>query len=56
VLPLLHPVRLCRFAFYGSRHGYPGIGLLIWDVVYTLGLSALLLRYARRWARKRLTG
>ena len=56
VLPLLHPVRLCRFAFYGQRHGYPGFGLLIWDVVYTLGLSALLLQYARRWAKKRLTG
>jgi hypothetical protein len=54
-LPLLHPVRLCRFAFYGTRHGYPSLLLLAWDVVYTLGLSGLLLLYARRWARKRLT-
>jgi lipooligosaccharide transport system permease protein len=54
-LPLLHPVRLCRFAFYGTRHGYPSLLLLAWDVVYTLGLSGVLLLYARRWARKRLT-
>lgn len=54
VLPLLHPVRLCRFAFYGARHGYPSAGLLVWDCVYTLGLSLVLLVYARRWMRKRL--
>ena len=54
-LPLLHPVRLARAAFYGSHDGYPSAGLLIWDAAYVLGLSAGLLAYARRWIRKRLT-
>ena len=56
VLPLLHPVRLARAAFYGSRVGYPSPGILLWDCVYVLGLSLGLLAYARRWIRKRLTG
>lgn len=55
VLPLLHPVRLARFAFYGARKGEPSALYLAWDVVYTLALSGALLAYARRWARKRLT-
>ncbi len=55
LLPLLHPVRLARFAFYGAHHGYPSAGLLLWDVVYSLALSLLLLGYARRWIRRRLT-
>ena len=54
-LPLLHPVRLARYAFYGARDGQPSVLLLGWDVLYTLGLSLALLAYARRWARKRLT-
>jgi lipooligosaccharide transport system permease protein len=55
LLPLLHPVRLARFAFYGARHGYPSAGLLVWDCVYCLALSSGLLLYARRWLRKRLS-
>jgi lipooligosaccharide transport system permease protein len=48
-LPLLHPVRLARAAFrldYGWIH--------LWDVIYILGFSALLLRSARRAVRARL--
>jgi lipooligosaccharide transport system permease protein len=53
-LPLLHPVRLARSAFYGLS---PSVSpaLLVWDVAYCLGLSALLLAYARRHIRIRLT-
>jgi lipooligosaccharide transport system permease protein len=54
-LPLLHPVRLSRFAFYGAHDGAPSAALLLWDCVYVLGLSAGLLLYARRWIRRRLT-
>lgn len=54
-LPLLHPVRLARFAFYGSRDGFPSAALLLWDVAYLLALSGGLLLYARRWIRRRLT-
>jgi len=54
-LPLLHPVRLARFAFHGSRNAYPSAARLVWDVVYTLLASGLLLAYARRWVRKRVT-
>lgn len=56
LLPLLHPVRIARFAFYGARHGYPTAWLLVWDCVYCLVLSFVLLLYARRWLRRRLTG
>jgi lipooligosaccharide transport system permease protein len=55
LLPLLHPVRLSRFAFYGARDGYPSAGLLVWDAAYVLALSLGLLLYARRWIRRRLT-
>jgi lipooligosaccharide transport system permease protein len=55
ILPLLHPVRLARFAFYGPRHGYPSVGLLIFDCAYCLLLPLGLLAYARRWIRRRLT-
>lgn len=49
-LPLLHPVRLTRMAFRGR----PSV-LIVWDVAYQLGLTALLLAWARRSARRRLT-
>ena len=49
-LPLLHPVRLARAAF----HGTPA-PILVWDVVYILGVSAVLLAWARRGVRRRLT-
>jgi hypothetical protein len=48
-------VRLARFAFYGSRGGYPSAAMLLWDVGYCFALSLLLLAYARRWIRRRLT-
>ena len=50
VLPLLHPVRLARAAFAGSWSW-----LALWDVAYVLGLSALLLLWARSAMRRRLT-
>jgi lipooligosaccharide transport system permease protein len=50
-LPLLHPVRLARFAFRGGASP----GLVVWDVAYIVVLSAVLLVFARRAARKRLT-
>ena len=56
LLPLLHPVRLARFAFYGAHAGYPSALHLVWDVVYCLGLSAILLAFARRWLRRRVAG
>lgn len=50
-LPLLHPVRLARAAFHGG-----GDPLRVaWDLLYILVLSALLLAYARRQIRRRLT-
>ncbi len=50
LLPLLHPVRLARAAFRGE------ISLiLLWDLVYLLGMSLLLLAWARRGVQKRLT-
>jgi len=49
-LPLLHPVRLARAAFRGEASF-----ILVWDLVYLLALSALLLIWARRAARQRLT-
>ena len=54
-LPLLHPVRLARFAFYGARNGYPSALHLLWDLAYIVLVSGGLLLYARRWMRKRLT-
>jgi lipooligosaccharide transport system permease protein len=51
VLPLLHPVRLARAAFRG--HG--SLTLIAWDVGYIVVLSVVLLTFARRAVRKRLT-
>jgi len=49
-LPLLHPVRMVRAAFAGE------VSLvLLWDFVYLLALSLLLLAWARRSIRRRLT-
>ncbi len=50
LLPLLHPVRLMRIAFRGEPSP-----IVVWDVVYILVLSALLLAWARRSVRRRLT-
>jgi len=49
-LPLLHPVRLARATFRGELSP-----ILVWDVLYVVGLSALLLGAAARTARRRLT-
>lgn len=49
-LPLLHPVRLARAAFYGGASP-----ILVWDVAYMLGLAALLLFWSRRAVHARLT-
>ncbi|MBW2273393.1 MAG: ABC transporter permease [Deltaproteobacteria bacterium] len=51
VLPLLHPVRLARSIFRGEL-GW----LALWDVAYIVGVSALLLRWARKSVRQRLVG
>jgi len=51
VLPLLHPVRLARAAFRGG--GSPA--LIAWDLAYIVGVSLLLLAFARRAVRRRLT-
>lgn len=50
LLPLLHPVRLARAAFVGQA---PPI--LFWDCFYLFAVSALLLAWARRAVRRRLT-
>lgn len=50
ILPLLHPVRMARAAFRGQASV-----ILLWDIVYLLGLSGLLLAWARRSVRRRLT-
>ena len=49
-LPLLHPVRLARSAFQGDFSW-----LVLWDIGYCLVLSGLLLLWARRSVRRRLT-
>ena len=49
-LPLLHPVRLARMAFRGELSP-----VVLWDLAYMLGVSALLLAWARRGVRRRLT-
>ena len=55
-LPLLHPVRLARFAFYGARDGYPSTLHSALGPARTSSCSrSALLLYARRWMRKRLT-
>lgn len=48
-LPLLHPVRIARSAFRGELSL-----ILLWDLAYVLGVSALLLLWARRAVRRRL--
>ena len=48
--PLLHPVRLARMAFAGH---FETIGW--WDLAYIAGVTTLLLGYARRTVRARLT-
>jgi lipooligosaccharide transport system permease protein len=50
VLPLLHPVRAARMAFRGVF-----TPVLIWDLIYICAASALLLAWARRSVRARLT-
>jgi lipooligosaccharide transport system permease protein len=52
-LPLLHPVRLSRFAFSGLPQG-GSLATVAWDIAYTLGLSLGLLAWARRMIRRRL--
>jgi len=48
-LPLLHPVRLMRHAFRAEAGG-----VLVWDALYVVALSALLLVLAGRTMRQRL--
>lgn len=48
-LPLLHPVRLARSAFAGRADL-----VSLWDVAYILGVSGLLLLWARGAVRRRL--
>jgi hypothetical protein len=50
VLPLLHPVRLARAAFTGQFSW-----VVLWDLTYALMGSCLLLIWARRSVRQRLT-
>jgi lipooligosaccharide transport system permease protein len=50
VLPLLHPVRLARSAFRGEPSW-----LVLWDLAYIAGVSCVLLVWARRIVRARLT-
>jgi lipooligosaccharide transport system permease protein len=50
VLPLLHPVRLARAAFRGEASL-----ILLWDLAYILAVTILLLAWARRGIRQRLT-
>jgi len=50
LLPLLHPVRLARAAFRGEASL-----LVAWDFAYIVGVSLLLLGWARRGVRQRLT-
>jgi len=50
VLPLLHPVRLARASFKGEFSS-----TVLWDLTYILGMSLMLLLWARRAVRNRLT-
>ncbi|MCZ6450142.1 MAG: ABC transporter, partial [Deltaproteobacteria bacterium] len=50
ILPLLHPVRIARAAFRAEASL-----IVVWDLAYMLGLSMLLLVWARRVVRRRLT-
>ncbi len=49
LLPLLHPVRIARCAFRGEFRA-----IILWDVVYLLGLSTALLWWSRSAVRERL--
>jgi len=49
-LPLLHPVRMARAAFRGEASP-----ILLWDLAYQVIVAALLLAWARRGVRRRLT-
>ncbi len=49
MLPLLHPVRLVRAAFRGDASL-----MLVWDVLYVMALSGILLLVAARVTRRRL--
>lgn len=49
-LPLLHPVRLARAAFRGEASW-----ILLWDIIYMIGASLLLLIWARTGVHHRLT-
>jgi lipooligosaccharide transport system permease protein len=49
-LPLLHPVRLARTAFSGHWSV-----IILWDLVYSFGVTALLLWWGRQTVRRRLT-
>ena len=49
-LPLLHPVRLARAAFTGEFSA-----VVLGDLAYMIGMSLLLLLWARRIVRNRLT-
>ncbi len=49
-LPLLHPVRLARASFRGECSWS-----VLWDLAYLVGMSFVLLIWARRGVRDRLT-
>jgi lipooligosaccharide transport system permease protein len=53
VLPLLHPVRLSRFAFSGAPAG-TSLRVAVWDTAYILLTSLGLLAWARKMIRSRL--
>lgn len=50
LLPLLHPVRIARSIFRGEASL-----ISLWDLIYILGVSAVLLGWARSAVRHRLT-
>jgi lipooligosaccharide transport system permease protein len=50
LLPLMHPVRMARMIFRGEA-----APVMAWDLLYILGVSALLLAWASRVVRRRLT-
>ncbi len=50
LLPLLHPVRFARGAFSGEWSW-----LQLWDLAYCLGVAGLLLAWARKLLRERLS-
>ncbi len=53
-LPLLHPVRIARFAFHGAHDTGASWSVLAWDVGYTVAGSIGLLLWSSRAVRKRL--